>query len=127
MNDVTLKQIYEKLCTLEEKIRHMEIIATLESYASPLKIIEEHAKICPNFNGYTLKKEIMKYQVFEGEHEQQITAECSCKNQQHTLIITGLDIKEPFFKLCVEEINQKYKNPPTPKPEISNSLYLLEP
>ena len=121
VRDSILVDIYAKLCSLEEKIKVMEKRNILEGHALALTLIEDHAKTCSDFQGFTVIEENKDNSKGATYLEPTITTKCSCNKPEASVMSCGLDKRQlDFFKECVEEINQKYKQTPIPKIEIKN-------
>jgi len=123
---MTLEELEEKINSLETKVKNMEVDQTMGEHASLLPAFENHAKNCPDFNGF-----IMSYPNPSNRNSNQITyiydtitVQCSCGQPEAIWVLCISDqFKVFFFRQYLETINKKYK---INKPKINNITDRIE-
>lgn len=119
----TLDDILKKLENIETKIINIERRVMLGDLASFLPVLEENAKKCENFQGYTYT---ITGNTIDIEPTFQI--KCSCNKPEHMMFLCGetVNINKAFLQTYIDEINQKYKKLPIPRPQIKNITERME-
>ena len=112
---ITLEDIHQKLCNIEIRLKATEKHIRMGNYSQTLLILEDIAEKCPEFQGFNMS-------TADSSYASCLQVQCTCQKPEHTIAFEKEGIKDIFFfKQCIEEINQKFKKPPIPKPEIYNA------
>lgn len=93
-----------KLCFIENKLKSIEKRELLAEHGSTLTVLENIAKNCEDFQGFTM-------QFSSTSVESYFTVQCSCQKPEHALVICAVK-NISYFKECLEELNQKFKKIP---------------
>ena len=113
------QEIIDKLNAMDNRIKDIHAFVKLGNEYHELGFrLEEWAKNCPEFTGFTINN--------NRSYDQMHTITCSCNKPEHTLVIQTYP---PILQEFIDYLAQKYKKspmPPIPIPVIKNITSRIE-
>jgi hypothetical protein len=119
---MTNKELQEKIISLETRINNLETRDSLgERISLLLPLLEDHAKTCPDFNGFKISHTQDSEDPENLFYQASVTFQCSCNRMWIAILSDELNI--PVLQQYLEMINKKYK---IDKPKINNIADRIE-
>ena len=105
--EVTLKDIYDKLMELSDKVDNLERLYKCDlppSLNGVLDNLERHISECPDFNG-----------IISEDHNTLCTVSCSCRKPEGHYVLSEIALESPetyrykvIFDDRIKDLNEKY-------------------